>query len=118
MIRIVHILKELTRNLWRNPGTAFGSLLSLLLLFLMFDLFWIASLTSDKFYRDLLSELRMEIYLNEETPDSLIERLTDSIMFNEGVVVVRYVSKAEAPMAIAFLVAPSGVVINTNPGFS
>jgi len=43
MSRIAHILKELSRNLYRNPGTALGSFLSLTLLFLLFDLYWIAA---------------------------------------------------------------------------
>ena len=65
MTRLSHVLSELGRNLFRHPGTAVASVLSLMLLFLLFDFFWIATMTSDRCYRDLLSELRMELFLPE-----------------------------------------------------
>ena len=70
MIRIMHILRELGKNIYRNPGTAFSALLSTTLLFLLFDFFWIAAGTSERFYQDLLSDLNMEVFISEDVPDS------------------------------------------------
>jgi len=47
MSRLGHIVSEQGRNLSRHLATSLGSLLSLTLLFLLFDLFWIAAATSD-----------------------------------------------------------------------
>jgi cell division transport system permease protein len=96
MTRINHILKELFRNLVRHPGTALGSILSLLLLFMLFNLFWVTGLTSDEFYRELLSELRVEVFLPESTPDSLIADITRSIISLEAVEVAEYRSRQDA----------------------
>jgi len=104
MSRFVYILRELARNLYRNPGTALGSVLSLMLLFLLFDLFWIATLTSDRFYRDLLSELHMEVYVPEELPDSEIGPLTRSIISLDGVRAAGFVSKETAREELSRLI--------------
>ena len=80
MSRIAHILKELSRNLYRNPGTALGSFLSLTLLFLLFDLYWIAAGSSERFYTRLLSELKMEVFISEETADSTLPATNVSLL--------------------------------------
>lgn len=104
MTRTSHIVKELGRNLRRNPGTALGSLLSLTLLFLLFDIFWVAAGTSDAFYRDLLSDLTMDVYVEESHPDSLLGLLSNSIKGVQGVRDVEYLSKDEAREELARLV--------------
>ncbi len=104
MIRIIHVVRELGRNLCRNPGTALASLLSLTLLFLLFDIFWVAAGTSHRFYRDLLSELRVEVFLNEEVPDSIATNLADRFTGIEGVLEAEYVSREQARQRLADLV--------------
>ncbi len=96
MIRILYVLKEFFRNLYRNSGTAFSSFLSLMLLFLLFDLFWVAAETSEKFYENLLSDMRMEIYVNEDMPDSLINIMEFNLNQVEGVSAIKYISKEDA----------------------
>jgi cell division protein FtsX len=103
MTRIKHILKELARNIGRNPATALGSVLSLILLFLLFDLFWVASATSDKFYQDLLSEIRLEVFLPEEFPDSLTASLSQSVVSLDEVISAVLISKEEARAELAGL---------------
>lgn len=103
MTRIKHILKELVRNIGRNLATALGSVLSLILLFLLFDLFWVASATSDKFYQDLLSEIRLEVFLPEEYPDSSTTALLRSVSSREEVISVDLISREEARAELAKL---------------
>ncbi|MFH1374731.1 MAG: permease-like cell division protein FtsX [bacterium] len=96
MTRTAYILRELGRNLYRNPGTAVGSFLSLMLLFLLFDLYWIAAGTSDRFYANLLSELRMEVFVTEDVADSTLSSLETSLAATEGVASVTFVSREMA----------------------
>lgn len=104
MIRILHQLKELARNLYRNSGTALASLLSLTLLFLLFDIYWIGASTSNKFYSNLISEIRMEAFISESVPDSAIAKLSNNAQIIEGVMAVDFISKDLARLELSRLV--------------
>ncbi len=130
MIRIIHILKELMRNLYRNPGTTLSSLLSLTLLFLLFDLFWVAAGTSEEFYRDLLSELQVEVYVHEDMPDSLMPLMEFDLSQINGVSKTVYISKEAARNDLIRMVGidllagydstnplPRSFVVNLNPDY-
>ena len=104
MIRIIHIFKELLRNIFRNPGTTFSAILSMTLLLLLFDLFWIAAGTSDRFYDDLLSNINMELFINEEYPDSTLNILENNISTVPGVSELIYISKEDARNELSRLV--------------
>lgn len=104
MTKFIHIMTEMLRNLYRNPGTALASTLSLALLFLLFDLFWISANTSEKFYANLLSDLRMYAYLNEEVDESFVDSLSTKITTIDGVESVQYVSREMARQELAALV--------------
>jgi len=96
MSRINHILRELGRSLYRFPFTALGALLSLSLLYLLFDLYWIAAGTTEHLYTKLLAELRMEAFVSEAVLEPEIPQLQDAIAHIEGVVGIEYVSKDRA----------------------
>ena len=104
MTKLIFMFKELLRNLYRNPGTAFVSILSLTLLFLLFELFWIAAETSDRFYSDLLSNFQMHVYVSETFPDKEIDSLTEKIISVAGVSEVSYVSRESARIELAGIV--------------
>ena len=101
MTKVLYILRELLRNLYRNPGTALGSLLSLTLLFLLFDLFWIAAGTSQKFYANLVSDIQMDVFLSEDLPDSSVAGLSSEIGQVAGVNSVTFMSKEMARQELA-----------------
>jgi cell division transport system permease protein len=104
MIRLAYFSRELWRNLRRNIGTALASLLSLALLFLLFDLFWIAAGTVDKFYRDLLSEVRIEVFVDESVTDDRLTQGSDQLLAIDGVLDVEYVSRDAARNRLADMV--------------
>jgi cell division transport system permease protein len=104
LTKIIFIVREFFRNLYRNPGTALASMLSLALLFLLFDLFWIASNTSEKFYANLLSDLRMYVYVNEAVRDSSVESLSVKIKEIEGVESADFVSREQARKELAGMI--------------
>ena len=96
MIRIGYVLRELGRNLRRHSGTALVSLLSLTLLFLLFDLFWIAARTSDRFYRDLISEIEVEVFVDEALADSAVAGVSNRLIGINGVLDFEYISRQQA----------------------
>ncbi len=104
MSKFVFILNELFRNLYRNPGTAIASILSLALLFLLFDLFWIAAGTSDKFYGNLLSNLQMHVYVEEAASDKDAKALEARIKDVMGVADAQYISRETARKELAAIV--------------
>ncbi len=101
MTKVMYIVRELFRNVYRNPGTALGSLLSLTLLFLLFDLFWIAAGSSQKFYANLVSDIQMDVFLSEDLPDSSIAGLSSEVSRIAGVSSVTYMSKEMARQELA-----------------
>ena len=96
MTQADHILRELGRNLVSHTGTAFVSFLSLGLLYLLFDVFWVAAGTSERFYDELLSDLTMEVFVAENVPDSTLPDLQTAIVGQPGVQDVSYVSRQQA----------------------
>ncbi|RME30408.1 MAG: hypothetical protein D6800_01860, partial [Candidatus Zixiibacteriota bacterium] len=88
----------------RNPGAAIGSFLSLSLLFVLFDLFWIAALSSNAFYDDVLSEMQVEVFLTEQTPDSVAQRFANQILMMPEVRKAEFIDKTEAREELATLV--------------
>jgi len=104
MIRVAYLARESWRSLRCNAGTALASLLSLTLLFLLFDLYWIAAGTADKFYRDLLSELRVEAFVEESVPEDRLTQLSEEVAAVRGVQSVEYVSREAARQRLADMV--------------
>ncbi len=99
-----HVIKEIFRNLYKNPGTSLSAILSMTLLFLLFDLFWIAADTSDKFYENYLSDLQMEVFISEEYPDSALTILKNEMKNIEGISSFVFISKEIARSKLADLV--------------
>lgn len=104
MNRVGHVFKEFFRNLYKNPGTSLSAILSMTLLFLLFDIFWIAADTSDKFYENYLSDLKMEVFISEEYPDSSLGVIKDEIKKIDGVSSFAFISKETARKELADLV--------------
>lgn len=97
-------MSELIRNLYRNPGTAIASILSLALLFLLFDLFWIAAGTSENFYGNLLSNMQMHVYVEESASDKDAKALEAKIKGIKGVADAQYISRETARSELAAIV--------------
>jgi len=104
VIRIQHMLNEFLRNVYRNPGTTFSGFLSMALLLVLFDLFWISAGTSERFYSDLISDLQMEVFVSEAAADSTLPATRQEIASVPGVSSVDYVSKQLAREQLAALV--------------
>jgi cell division transport system permease protein len=104
LTKIAFVFNELFRNVYRNPGTALASVLSLSLLFILFDLFWIAAATSDSFYSKLLSNLQMHVYLSESFSNDDLHELTENITAIPGISDAQYISREAARKELAGLI--------------
>lgn len=117
MKALAHILRELLRNLFCHPGAAFGSFMSLTLLFLLFDLFWIAAGTSERFYTQLLSEMEMEVFIEAPSSDSTQIDLYPMLEAVDGVKSVTHISSEQARQRLADLIGTDLLIgyDSTNP---
>lgn len=104
MKTLAHILKEFIRNLFGHPSAAFSSFMSLTLLFLLFDLFWIAAGTSERFYTELLSEMEMEVFMAAPAPDSTWVDLQPTLEAVDGVKSVTFISSEQARRRLTDLI--------------
>jgi cell division protein FtsX len=65
-------------------------------LLLLFDLFWIAAGTSDRFYRDLISEIEVELFVDEAFGDSSAAAMSNHLIGVDGVLDFEYISRGRA----------------------
>jgi len=117
MSRAGHIFAEQGRNLSRHLASSLGSFLSLTLMLLLFDLFWIAAGTSEKFYSDLISEIRIEAYIAENVPDSSLQAIQRSLRNVAGVAESRLITREAARAELTRLVGTDLLIgyDSTNP---
>ena len=96
MSRLFFILYRTVENLWHRPLASLGSILALTLLFLLFNLVWVATLSTSNYYAFVISDLDIEAFLDDSVPDSTIFVLVDSLGKLDGIDSVEYISKDEA----------------------
>lgn len=96
MSRLLYVLRKSITNILERPLSAVTSLLSLSLLFLMFDIVWISSLSANKYYEGLVSNVCMEIFLEDSLPDSTVSVIRETIGGLDGVENIKYISKEDA----------------------
>lgn len=104
MTRGRFVLKESAKAILRHPGVALGSLLSLTLIFLLFNIFWVTALSTDRFYADLLQQLRMEVFIAESVADSSVTTLTNRVQSIGGVASLQQITKEQAREELARMV--------------
>lgn len=92
------------RNFFGHPGAAFSSFMSLTLLFLLFDLFWIAAGTSERFYIRLLSEMEMEVFMEAPSSESNPSNLRPMLEGVDGVKTVTFISSEQARRRLTDLI--------------
>ncbi len=96
MRKLLYLIGKFLIHLYRRPLPAIASLLSMLLLFLMFDLVWISSLSVDKYYDRVLADVDMEIFLEDNLSDSMLVPITDALKDLDGIESFEFISKEDA----------------------
>lgn len=104
MTQAQFVFRESAKTLYRHPTIALGSVLSLTLIFLLFMIFWVAALSTDRFYTDMLRQVQMEVFVAESVTDSSLVRIATAVRSIDGVDSLRQVSKEEARQELARLV--------------
>lgn len=104
MTKLLYVLKELFRNIFRNLATTLTALFSMTLLLLLLDLFWISLGTTDKFYAEILSELNMELYISEAATDSTVADIKEQLSSNKAISSLTYISKDLARTQLSDLI--------------
>jgi cell division protein FtsX len=89
-------LRKFISNVVGRPLPTATSLLSLLLLFFMLDMVWVASLSINNYFDRIIGTIEMELFLKEEVADSTAVPIVSIIENLEGVDSLRYMSKKMA----------------------
>jgi len=96
MTRWSYILRKFFGNLWHRPLAVLGSILSLFLLLLLFDLAWVSSLSAYRYYDMQISEIEVEVFLTEDVADTTVPVIADAMAKISGVKKVEFVSRQNA----------------------
>jgi len=96
MTKFSYVMRKFFGNLWGRPLAALGSVLSLFLLFLLFDLAWVGSLSAIRFYDARISEIDIEVFLSDDVADSTVTVLAEAIQNIDGVEEIQLVTRDNA----------------------
>ncbi|MCP4705509.1 MAG: hypothetical protein GY865_12985 [candidate division Zixibacteria bacterium] len=96
MSKLGYIFRKFFGNIISRPMAGLGSILSLFLLFLLFNLVWITSLTTNNYYDKIISEIDIEIFLDDSIPDSTISIIRETIGSLDGIESIEYITRDQA----------------------
>ncbi len=96
MSKFGYILRKFFGNMVDRPMAGLGSILSLFLLFLLFNLIWITSITVNNYYDKIISDIDIEVFLDDAIPDSTITIIKEAIGSLDGIDSVDFISRDEA----------------------
>ncbi len=100
MSKFGYILRKFFGNIMGRPMAALGSILSLFLLFLLFNLVWITSLTVNNYYDKVISDIDIEVFLEDSIPDSIIIIIRETIGSLDGIESIDYISRDQASLKL------------------
>jgi len=96
MIRPGRFLRQISRHIGREKRLSLGSFLVLAIALILIDLFWIASINLNQQYREILRSVRMEVFMTDAVPDSVISVIDKALTSLDDVSSVHYISKDDA----------------------
>ena len=116
MISSGRFFQQILRHFRREKRLSLGSFLVLAIALIMFDLFWLASININEQYRQILSQVHMELYLTDELPDSLTSTVETALYNLDAVDSVIYLSKEDAARILENDLGPGLLdVLESNP---
>ncbi len=96
MTWIRYIVREMFRSLYQRPLVTLAAIVSLTLLLALAHLTWVGALTLGEVYRDLKSEVTMEVFLDDSFSNAATDSLQLQITAMGPVEMVTLVSKEMA----------------------
>lgn len=116
MISSGRFCQQVLRHFRREKRLSLGSFLVLGIVLILVDIFWLASININEQYHQILSQAKMEVYISEDLPDSLIPVLDDSLINMNHVAAIDYISKDEAIRILENNLGPGLIeILETNP---
>ncbi len=100
MSKFWYPIRIFAANVFRRPLATLSAVLSLLLLFLLLELTWMALLTADGYFHGLMDTVDMEVFFDESLSDSTITVLRREILDNPDVKNIDYISKESARLRL------------------
>jgi len=91
MSKFGYILRKFFGNIMDRSMAALGAILSLFLLFLLFNLVWIASISINNYYDKIISDIDIEVFLEDTIPDSTITIIQEAIGSLDGIESIDYI---------------------------
>ncbi len=108
--------KQIFRHAGREKRLSLGSFLVMLIILLLLDIFWVGSLNINYQYRELLSGVKMEIFLDNLFPEENLPDLRLALREFEGVSMVKYISAKEAALILTDQLGPGLIEgLDSNP---
>jgi len=89
-------IRLIGRHVRREKWISLGSFLVLVIVLVLVDLFWVASINVNRQYGDMAKSVAMELFLSDDLPESALPTLERSLKSLTGVGTVSFVSKTEA----------------------
>ncbi|MCK5126875.1 MAG: permease-like cell division protein FtsX [candidate division Zixibacteria bacterium] len=96
MIRPQRFFSQISRHFRREKRLSVGSFLVLLIILLLVDMFWLASVNISNQYQSVLKTAKVEIYIEDTFADSLLSFFKITLLQFEDVAYVDFTSREEA----------------------
>ncbi len=96
MIRPQRFARQINRHFRREKRLSVGSFLVLLIILILVDIFWIASENINHHYQETLKTAKMEVFIEDELPDSLLPFFEVTLLQFEDVAFVDFTSRETA----------------------
>lgn len=90
------VLREVWKGFRRSPVTSFGLLVSVSLVLMLLQLFWVVAIGLEVRYRELLGSVEIELFVSDSLHDSTVVTIEDSLKAIPLVASTRYVSREQA----------------------
>jgi len=96
MINFNQLMRPVGRHVLQDKMISLGSFLVLLIALILIDFFWVASININKQYEEALKTVRMEIFLSDSIPETVLPTIKQSLLSYKEVDSVDFISKEEA----------------------
>jgi len=96
MINFNQLMRPGGRHVLQDKMISLGSFLVLLIALILIDFFWVASININKQYEEALKTVRMEIFLSDSIPETVLPTIKQSLLSYQEVDSVDFISKEEA----------------------
>lgn len=96
MISFNRLMRPVGRHILQDKMISLGSFLVLLIALILIDFFWVASINVNRQYEEALRTVRMEIYLSDSVPETLLPTMKQGLLSYKEVDSVDFISKEEA----------------------